>query len=158
MDMKKQDGINLIEHVISDDNLWNAYKRVFNNKGAPGIDGVTVYELENHMRKHYEPLKQKLRDGTYQPQPVKRVAIPKPDGSKRYLGIPCALDRVVQQAILQVINPIIDPHFSENSFGFRKGRNAHQAIKQAQEYYKEGYRVVVDCDLKSYFEIGRAHV
>jgi len=152
MDMKKQDGINLIEHVISDDNLWNAYERVFKNKGAPGVDGITVYELKRHMKKYYEPLKQKLRNGTYEPQPVKRVAIPKPDGSKRYLGIPCVLDRVVQQAILQVINPIIDPHFSDSSFGFRKGRNAHQAIKQAQKYYKEGYRIVVDCDLKSYFD------
>ena len=97
-------------------------------------------------------MKQKLKDGTYQPQPVKRVAIPKPDGSKRYLGIPCVLDRVVQQAILQVIEPIIDPHFSNNSYGFREGRDAHQAIKLAEQYYQEGYKVVVDCDLKSYFD------
>jgi len=150
--MKEQDGINLIEEVISDNNLWNAYKRVYANKGAPGVDGITIYELEKHMRKYYEPLKQKLKDGTYQPQPVKRVAIPKPDGSKRYLGIPCVLDRVVQQAILQIIEPIINPHFSENSYGFRKGRNAHQAIEKAKEYYQEGYKVVVDCDLKSYFD------
>ena len=92
------------------------------------------------MEKYYQPLKRKLKDGTYQPQPVKRVAIPKPDGSKRYLGIPCVLDRVVQQAILQVIEPIIDPHFSENSYGFRKGRSAHQAIKMAEQYYQEGYQ------------------
>src|SRR5699024_8322061 len=148
----EQDGINLIEEVISDNNLWNAYKRVYANKGAPGVDGITIYELEKHMRKYYEPLKQKLKDGTYQPQPVKRVAIPKPDGSKRYLGIPCVLDRVVQQAILQIIEPIINPHFSENSYGFRKGRNAHQAIEKAKVYYQEGYKVVVDCDLKSYFD------
>jgi len=112
--------------VISDGNLWNAYEKVRKNKGAPGIDGVTIYELKEHMQKYYKSLKQKLKDGTYEPQPVKRVAIPKPDGSKRYLGIPCVLDRVVQQAILQVIDPIIDPHFSDNSYGFRKGRNAHQ--------------------------------
>jgi len=150
--MKEQDGINLIGKVIADENLWKAYKKVRANKGAPGIDGITVYELEAHMRKYYQPLKKRLKDGTYTPQPVKRVPIPKPDGSKRYLGIPCVLDRVVQQAILQVINPIIDPYFSENSFGFRKGRNAHQAIKLAEQYYQDGYKVVVDCDLKSYFD------
>jgi len=94
MDMKKQDGINLIEKIISDNNLWTAYEKVYANKGALGVDGVTVFELKGHMNKYYEPLKRKLRDGTYQPQPVKRVAIPKPDGSKRYLGIPCVLDRV----------------------------------------------------------------
>lgn len=150
--MEKQDGINLIERVIADNNLWTAYKKVYANKGAPGADGLTVHELEGHMRKYYDHLKRKLKDGMYQPQPVKRVAIPKADGSKRYLGIPRVLDRVVQQAILQVIDPIIDPHFSDNSFGFRKGRNQHQAIERAKEYYQEGYRVVVDCDLKSYFD------
>ncbi len=152
MDMEKQDGINLIEKVISNDNLWDAYKKVYTNKGVPGVDGITIYELKGHMLKYYDQLKQKLNDGTYKPQPVKRVAIPKTDGSKRYLGIPSVLDRVVQQAILQVIDPIIDPHFSGNSFGFRKGRNAHQAIEKAEGYYQEGYRVVVDCDLKSYFD------
>src|SRR5699024_4112532 len=150
--MIERDGINLIDKVISNSNLWNACERVKKNKGAPGVDGITVDELENHMKKYFQPLKRKLRDGTYQAQPVKRVAIPKSDGSKRYLGIPCVLDRVVQQAILQVIEPIIDPHFSDNSYGFRKGRNAHQAIKKAEEYYEQGYRVVVDCDLKSYFD------
>lgn len=152
MDMKEQDGINLIDKVIANSNLWKAYKKVKANNGAPGVDGITVVELKSHMKKYYEPLKRKLKDGTYQPQPVKRVAIPKTDGSKRYLGIPCVLDRVVQQAILQVIEPIVDPHFSEHSFGFRKGRNAHQAIKSAEHYYEQGYRVVVDCDLKSYFD------
>lgn len=152
MDMKQQDGIDLINIVIADENLWNAYKKVKSNKGAPGVDGVTVHQLKSHMEKYYQSLKQKLLDGTYQPQPVKRVAIPKSDGSKRYLGIPCVLDRVVQQAILQVIEPLIDPYFSEKSFGFRKGRDAHQAIKLAEQYYLEGYRVVVDCDLKSYFD------
>lgn len=152
IDMEEQDGIKLIDKVISDGNLWSAYERVKKNKGAPGIDGITVGELKGHMQEYYKPLKQKLKEGTYEPQPVKRVAIPKADGSKRYLGIPCVLDRVVQQAILQVIDPIIDPHFSNNSYGFRKGRNAHQAVEKAIKYYEEGYRVVVDCDLKSYFD------
>ncbi|MDM5231850.1 group II intron reverse transcriptase/maturase [Lysinibacillus pakistanensis] len=150
--MKKQDGIHLIDRIVTNGNLWRAYKKVKENGGAPGVDGITVHELKSHLRKHFEPLKIKLRDGTYQPQPVKRVAIPKSDGTKRYLGIPCVLDRVVQQAILQVIDPIIDPHFSKKSFGFRKGRNAHQAIELAEQYYQEGYRTVVDCDLKSYFD------
>lgn len=152
MDMTEQDGINLINKVIADGNLWSAYEKVRSNKGAPGVDGITVYQLKSHMEKYYKDLKRKLGEGTYQPNPVKRVVIPKPDGSKRYLGIPCVLDRVVQQAILQVIEPIIDPHFSKKSFGFRKGRNALQAIKLAERYYQEGYRVVVDCDLKSYFD------
>lgn len=152
MEMKEQDGITLIDKVIESSNLWQAYGKVRKNKGAPGIDGITVEELEEHMKKYYPTLVQKLKEGTYKPQPVRRVPIPKPDGSKRYLGIPSVLDRVVQQAILQVINPIIDPCFSDNSFGFRKGKSAHQAIQKAEEYYEEGYRIVVDCDLKSYFD------
>ncbi|PFG14671.1 group II intron reverse transcriptase/maturase [Bacillus sp. es.036] len=152
MEMKAQDGNELIKQVIRDENLWNAYEKGRKNKGNPGIDGITVYELKAHMQTFYQSLKSKLLNGTYQPQPGKRVAIPKKDGTKRYLGIPCVLDRVVQQAILQVIEPKIDPHFSDNSFGFRKGRNGHQAIKVAQQYYKDGYRTVVDCDLKSYFD------
>lgn len=152
MEKKKQDGIELIDKIIADKNLWRAHKKVKENNGAPGIDGLTVQELKAHMIKYLKPLKEKLKDGTYQPKPVKRVAIPKVDGSKRYLGIPCVLDRVVQQAILQVINPVIDPHFSDRSFGFRQGRNAHQAIHLAEQYYEEGFRTVVDCDLKSYFD------
>ncbi|HLR04038.1 MAG TPA: group II intron reverse transcriptase/maturase [Virgibacillus sp.] len=155
--MEEQDGINLTERIATNNNLWKAYTKVKENKGAPGVDGITVNALKGHMKRYLEPLKRKLKDGTYQPQPVKRVAIPKPDGSKRYLGIPCALDRVVQQAILQVIDPIIDPQFSDNSYGFRKGRNAHQAIRKAETYYEEGYRVVVDCDLKSYFDTLHHH-
>ena len=150
--MKEQDSINLIEKVIKTDNLWKAHDKVKSNKGAPGIDGITIDELEDHMKKYFDQLQRKLRDGTYIPQPVKRVAIPKADGSKRYLGIPCVLDRVVQQAILQVIDPIIDPYFSKYSYGFRKGKDAHQAIQKAQAYYKEGYQTIVDCDLKSYFD------
>ncbi|WP_413378044.1 group II intron reverse transcriptase/maturase [Alkalihalobacillus sp. 1P02AB] len=152
MDMTEQGGIHLMDKVIDHKNLWIAYEKVRKNKGAPGVDGITVYQLQAHMDKYYKELRRKLKEGTYHPQPVKRVGIPKPDGSKRYLGIPCVLDRVVQQAILQVIEPIIDPHFSPNSFGFRKKRNAHQAMELASQFYEEGYRVVVDCDLKSYFD------
>jgi retron-type reverse transcriptase len=136
MDRKDQDGIKLINKVIADENLWKAYEKVKSNKGASGVDGITVYQLKSNMGKYYQPLKQRLMYGTYQPQPVKRVAIPKPDGAKRYLGIPCVLDRVVQQAILQVIEPLGDPYFSEKSFGFRKGRDAHQAIQLAEQYYQ----------------------
>lgn len=152
MNMNRQDGISLIDQVVNRTNLERAKEKVRKNKGAPGVDGVTVDELDEHIDKYYPYLIKKLKEGTYQPQPVRRVEIPKPNGSKRLLGIPCVRDRVVQQALLQVIDPIIDPHFSDNSYGFRKGRNAHQAIEKVQQYYKEGYRVVVDCDLKSYFD------
>jgi RNA-directed DNA polymerase len=153
-EMGQQDGTSLIDKVIDDSNLYQAYKKVKANKGNPGVDGITVYQLYGHMQKLYKPLKRKLKDGSYQPQPVKRVEIPKNDGSteKRKLGIPAVLDRVVQQAIYQVIAPLIDPHFSNHSYGFRPERNAQQAIKKSASYYEQGYRVAVDCDLKSYFD------
>lgn len=150
--MKRQDGISLIDQVVDRNNLNRAKEKVRKNKGAPGVDGITVEELDEHMAKYYPILIRKLKEGTYRPQPVRRVEIPKPNGGKRLLGIPCVRDRVVQQAILQVIDPIIDPQFSDNSYGFRRGRNAHQAIKKVQQYYEEGYRIVVDCDLQSYFD------
>ncbi|MGJ7923308.1 group II intron reverse transcriptase/maturase [Neobacillus sp. LXY-4] len=148
----RQDGINLIDKIIDDNNLLLACEKVKANKGAPGIDGMTVDELFAHVTKFLKHLKRKLKDGTYKPLPVKRVEIPKPDGSKRKLGIPCVRDRMVQQAIYQVIGGIIDPHFSEMSYGFRPNKNQHQAIEQSIKYYEQGYRVVVDCDLKSYFD------
>lgn len=148
----RQDGIALIDKIIDDDNLLRACKKVKANKGAPGIDGMTVDELFGHVKKYHKHLKRKLKDGTYNPLPVKRVEIPKPDGSKRKLGIPCVRDRMVQQAIYQVIGGIIDPHFSEMSYGFRPNRNQHQAIEQSIKYYEQGYKLVVDCDLKSYFD------
>ncbi|MCJ7843677.1 reverse transcriptase domain-containing protein, partial [Lederbergia sp. NSJ-179] len=151
-EIDRQDGIDLIDKVIDNNNLFNACKKVKANKGAPGIDGMTVHELFEHVSQYLKPLKKKLKDGTYQPLPVKRVEIPKEDGSKRKLGIPCVRDRMVQQAIYQVIGGLIDPYFSESSYGFRPKRNQHQAIGKSIEYYKQGYRVVVDCDLKSYFD------
>jgi RNA-directed DNA polymerase len=151
-EVKRQDGIDLIDKVIDDNNLFRACEKVKANKGAPGIDGMTVDELFAHVSKYRSQLKRKLKDGSYKPLPVKRVEIPKPDGSKRKLGIPCVRDRMVQQAIYQVIGEIIDPHFSEMSYGFRPNRNQHQAIEQSIKYYEQGYKVVVDCDLKSYFD------
>ncbi|WNS76859.1 group II intron reverse transcriptase/maturase [Bacillus sp. DTU_2020_1000418_1_SI_GHA_SEK_038] len=148
----RQDGIDLIDKIIDDENLLRACEKVKANKGAPGIDGMKVDELFGHVQKYHKYLKRKLKDGTYNPLPVKRVEIPKPDGSKRKLGIPCVRDRMVQQAIYQVIGGIIDPYFSEMSYGFRPNRNQHQAIEQSIKYYEQGYKVVVDCDLKSYFD------
>ncbi|MHA3224497.1 reverse transcriptase domain-containing protein [Globicatella sulfidifaciens] len=113
---------------------------------------MTVWEVEEHIEVFYLPLRQKLLNGTYKPKPVKRVEIPKPNGTKRKLGIPCARDRVVQQAIRQVIEPIIDPHFLPQSHGFRPGKGTHIALKQCVAYYEEGYKVVVDCDLKQCFD------
>lgn len=151
-EVRRQDGIDLIDKVIDDNNLFRACEKVKANKGAPGIDGMTVDELFGHVSKYLNHLKRKLKDGTYKPLPVKRVEIPKPDGSKRKLGIPCVRDRMVQQAIYQVIGGIIDPHFSEMSYGFRPKKNQHQAIEQSIKYYEQGYKTVVDCDLKSYFD------
>ncbi|UUX33803.1 group II intron reverse transcriptase/maturase [Fundicoccus culcitae] len=150
--MNKQNDILLIDQVVSQTNMEQAIAKVRKNKGAPGVDGMTVNELDEHMATYGSAIVRKLKAGTYQPQPVKRVEIPKANGGVRLLGIPTVRDRVVQQAILQVIDPIIDPHFSEFSYGFRKGRNAHQAVARVISYYEEGYRVVVDCDLKNYFD------
>jgi retron-type reverse transcriptase len=128
MEMTEQSGITLIQRMVNPVNIELAKKKVQQNKGAPGIDGMTVKELDAHLREYLPYFKEKLLNGTYQPQPVKRVSIPKADGSKRHLGIPCVRDRLVQQMILQIIEPEIDGYFSDNSYGFRKGRNAHQAI------------------------------
>lgn len=142
----------LMERVVTRENLEAAVKAVKRNKGAAGIDGMTVFEIEEHIQEFYIPLRNKLLDGSYKPQPVKRVEIPKPNGEKRKLGIPCVRDRVIQQAIRQVIEPMIDPHFMENSHGFRPGKGTHSALKQCVNYYEKGYRVVVDCDLKQCFD------
>ena len=150
--MNRQNDISLIDRVVSKNNMERAIQKVLKNKGAPGVDEMTVYELEEHMQTYGSAIVQKLKNGTYQPQLVKRVKIPKANGGVRLLGIPTVRDRVVQQAILQVIDPIIDPYFSEYSYGFRKGRNAHQAIERVIGYYEEGYNIVVDCDLKNYFD------
>ena len=143
---------NLLEAVLASDNLARAWKRVKSNQGAPGIDGVTIEDWPAHARAHWPALREQINDGRYRPQAVRRVEIPKPDGGKRRLGIPTVTDRVVQQAIAQVLTPIFDPTFSDSSFGFRPGRNAHQAIRQVQAYVKDGWRIAVDIDLAKFFD------
>ncbi len=137
----------LMEEVVEPRNLNRACQRVKANKGAPGVDGMTVDDLGGWLVEHREELMASLLEGSYQPQPVRGVEIPKPGGGVRQLGIPTVVDRLAQQAILQVLEPLLDPTFSERSYGFRSGRNAHQALRQAQEYVAEGREIVVDLDL-----------
>jgi len=134
---KREVNSELLEDVLTSDNLAQAWKRVKANKGAPGIDGVTIEDFPDHARAHWPAVRQQIKEGRYQPQAVRRVEIPKADGGKRLLGIPTVMDRVIQQAIAQVLTPIFDPTFSESSFGFRPGRNAHQAIRQVQRHVPE---------------------
>lgn len=142
----------LFEAVLTRDNLTRAWKRVKSNHGAPGIDGITVDDFAAHAREHWPALHEQLKGGRYQPQAVRRVEIPKSDGGKRLLGIPTVTDRVIQQAIAQVLTPIYEPKFSDSSFGFRPGRNAHQAIRQVQAIAKDGRRIAVDIDLAKFFD------
>lgn len=141
-----------MDRLVSPLNIEQAIEKVVDNEGSPGIDGMSVFEIEEHLKEYRHPFIRKLREGTYQPQPTKIVYIPKMGGKKRKLSIPVVRDRVVQQMILQVINPLIEPTFSKDNYGFRKGRSCQQAITKAGKYYEEGYNVVVDCDLKSYFD------
>jgi RNA-directed DNA polymerase len=143
---------NLMEEVADRANLNRAYRRVKANKGAPGVDGMTIGELANWIAKHKQELTASLLDGSYAPQAVRGVEIPKPGGGMRQLGIPTVVDRLVQQAILQVLEPILDPTFSASSFGFRPGRGAHQALTQASRYIAEGRLIVVDLDLEKFFD------
>ena len=142
----------LMEQVVAGDNLNQAFKRVKANKGAPGVDGMTVDELRGWAVAHKEALIASLLDGTFQPQPVRGVQIPKPGGGMRQLGIPTVVDRLVQQAMLQVLEPLLDPTFSPSSFGFRPGRGAHDALRQARQYVSEGRSIVVDVDLEKFFD------
>ena len=143
----------LMEKVCARENLLAAYRRVVRNGGAPGIDGVTVEELMSYCRKHWARIREELLSGRYMPQAVRRVEIPKPDGKgKRTLGIPTVLDRLIQQAIAQVLEQVWDPTFSEYSYGFRPGRSAHDAVLQAKGYLLDGYTHVVDMDLSKFLE------
>lgn len=147
------EGAPLIEEMLRRENMQAAHERVVGNAGAPGVDGMTVDELGDWCRKHWSQIREEIRQGTYQPQPVRRVEIPKSTGDGvRILGIPTVLDRMIQQAIAQILTPIFDPTFSDASFGFRPRRSAHGAVKRAQEHVRAGYDWVVDLDLERFFD------
>ena len=142
----------LMEEVCERENCKRALKRVKANKGSAGVDGMTVQQLPAFLKEHWPAIREQLLSGTYKPQPVKRVEIPKPDGGVRKLGIPTVLDRFIQQAVMQVLQRRWDRTFSNHSYGFRPGRSAHQAVAQAQQYIAEGYRWCVDLDLEKFFD------
>lgn len=142
----------LLEKVLDDKNLFEAYKQVYKNKGASGIDGITVDELGAYMFKHKEEMKEQIRSRKYKPSPVRRVYIPKENGDRRGLGIPTVVDRLIQQAIVQVLSPIYEQKFSENSYGFRVNRSCEMAIIKLLEYFNDGYTWVVDIDLQKFFD------
>lgn len=142
----------LMEEICQAENCKQALARVKSNKGSPGIDRITVEKLPDYLKQHWPKVREQLLSGTYKPQPVKRVEIPKPDGGMRKLGIPTALDRLIQQMVLQVLQRRWDPTFSTHSYGFRPGRSAHQAVAQAQQYISQGYGWVVDLDLEKFFD------
>ena len=142
----------LMGAICDSDNIKTALRAVVRNKGAPGVDGITVKQLPGMLKARWSEIEDQLLQGRYQPQPVLRVKIPKPDGGTRNLGIPTVIDRVIQQALLQRLQPQWDPTFSEHSYGFRPGRSAHQAVAQAQAYVIDGYRFVVDIDLAKFFD------
>jgi len=148
----KAEASGLMEAVVERGNLKLAYQRVVGNKGAAGVDDITVSELKDHLKQHWLGIRAKLMAGAYVPQPVRRVDIPKPDGGVRTLGIPTVVDRLIQQSLHQVLSPIFEPDFSEASYGFRPGRNAHQALKAAQQHVAAGKRWVVDMDLEKFFD------
>ena len=145
-------GEQLMEEVCGRENCKQALARVKANKGSAGVDGMTVRQLPEHLKQHWPVIREQLLNGTYEPQPVKRVEIPKPDGGMRKLGIPTVLDRFIQQVVMQVLQRKWDRTFSEHSYGFRPGRSAHQAVEQAQRYIAAGYRWVVDLDLEKFFD------
>jgi len=142
----------LLEAALTRQNLQTAWKRVKANKGAAGVDGLDIEQTARVLQTGWPQIRQALLQGTYRPSPVRKVMIPKPDGSQRELGIPTVIDRLIQQALLQVLQPLIDPTFSEHSHGFRPGRRAHDAVKAARAYVQAGKRVVVDVDLAKFFD------
>jgi RNA-directed DNA polymerase len=142
----------LLERIVSRENMQSAWKRVKSNKGAAGVDNMSISAFPEFSRINWDCIRQSLLDGTYQPWSVKRVEIPKPTGDRRPLGIPTVLDRLIQQAAYQVLMPIFDPRFSECSYGFRPGKSAHDAVRKVREYIREGYRIAVDMDLAKFFD------
>ena len=143
---------NLLEQILTWENMERAVKRVKSNKGAEGVDGMTVGDLDEWLADNADALLQRLQDGKYRPQPVRRVEIPKDNGKTRPLGIPTVVDRVIQQAIGQVLSPLYESQFSDQSYGFRPGRGAHDALRQCVQYITDGYRWVVDMDLEKFFD------
>lgn len=148
----KAEGLRQMDAVVERHNLWRAYERVMRNKGAAGVDGLTVSEFKAWLQQHWPSVRAALLAGDYMPAAIRKVEIPKPNGGVRTLGIPTVLDRLIQQALLQVLQPEFEPEFSEHSYGFRPGRNAWQAVQRAQGYIKEGRRWVVDLDLEKFFD------
>jgi RNA-directed DNA polymerase len=145
-------GSGLLLQALARQNLLKAMKRVKANKGAAGIDGMDIDQTAEYLKHHWPRIRSELLAGTYRPSPVRRVAIPKPDGGERELGIPTVVDRLIQQALLQVLQPLIDPTFSEHSHGFRPARRAHDAVLAAQSFVQSGKKVVVDVDLEKFFD------
>ena len=144
--------MSLLDEVLSKNNIEKAYKRVYQNKGANGVDGVTVYELRDYLDKHFEEIKEKIKTRKYKPSPVRRVYIPKDNGDKRGLGIPTVVDRVIQQAIVQILTPIYEKQFSETLYGFRPKSSCEMAVTKALEYFNDGYDWIVDIDLEKFFD------
>ena len=144
--------MNLMEQIVDEVNMEAAWKKVRSNRGAPGPDGITIEQFPETFHDIWPQLRQQLLEGTYRPSPARRKSIPKPDGSQRHLGIPNVLDRLIQQAVLQILTPIFDPEFSESSFGFRPDRSAHQAIHLVQTHIRAGYRWCVNMDLSKFFD------
>lgn len=145
---KERTSMELLEKVLDDKNLFKAYKQVYRNKGTSGVDGITVDELGRYMYLHKEEIKEQIRNRKYKPSPVRRVYIPKDNGDKRGLGIPTVVDRLIQQAIVQVLSPIYEEQFSETSYGFRPNRSCEMAIIKLLEYFNDGYTWIVDIDLQ----------
>jgi RNA-directed DNA polymerase len=145
-------GSTLLLAALTRENLQRALKRVRANKGVAGVDGLDIDQTVAHLRTAWPAIREQLLSGTYRPSPVRRVTIPKPEGGERELGIPTVADRLIQQALLQVLQPILDPTFSEHSYGFRPGRNAHDAVLAAQSYVQSGRRIVVDVDLEKFLD------
>ena len=149
---RKETSMELLEKILDDRNLYDAYKQVYKNKGASGVDGITVEELGVYLFQHKEEIKEQIRNLKYKSNPVRRVEIPKENGKKRKLGIPTVVDRVIQQAIVQEITPLFEPQFSETSYGFRPNRSCEMAIIKALEYFNDGYDYIVDIDLQAFFD------
>ena len=149
---RRQNMSEMLERILSNENIERAYKKVYANKGAGGVDGVTTKELAEYMQANWSSIKEQIRTRTYKPQPVLRVEIPKPNGGVRKLGIPTVMDRVIEQAITQVITPMFEPSFHENSYGFRPNRRCEQAIVRLLELFNDGFVWVVDIDLEKFFD------